>query len=82
MLWRDFLDLFSRSEWLLGPTVKVTTHFRLVWTWKFISTHPNISLHGLTTNFITCTRRQIHDQVKEDEMGTACSMNGGEEECI
>jgi hypothetical protein len=25
---------------------------------------------------------QLNDQVKEDEMGRACSMNGGEEECI
>jgi hypothetical protein len=23
-----------------------------------------------------------NDQVKEDEMGRACSMNGGQEECI
>jgi hypothetical protein len=23
-----------------------------------------------------------NDQVKEDEMGSACSTNGGEEECI
>jgi hypothetical protein len=24
----------------------------------------------------------LYDQVKEDEMGMACSTNGGEEECI
>jgi hypothetical protein len=24
----------------------------------------------------------MNDQVKEDEMGRACSTNGGEEECI
>jgi type IV secretory pathway protease TraF len=33
-------------------------------------------------SFITCTLRQVNDQVKEDEMGRACSKNGGEAEGI
>jgi hypothetical protein len=32
-------------------------------------------------NFITCTLRQ-NDQVKEDEMGRACSTNGEKRKCI
>jgi hypothetical protein len=31
-------------------------------------------------SFITCTL--CHDKVKEYEMGRACGMHGGEEECI
>jgi hypothetical protein len=27
-------------------------------------------------SFITCTLRQVYDEVKEDEMDKACSMNG------
>jgi hypothetical protein len=36
------------------------------------------------SSFITCTLRHIvnNDQVKEDEMGRACSTNGCSGECV
>jgi hypothetical protein len=35
-------------------------------------------------SFITCTLHQVslHDQVKENDVGTAWRTNGGEKECI
>jgi hypothetical protein len=37
----------------------------------------------LRNSLITCDYQyNENDQVKEDEMGRACSTNGGEEECI
>jgi hypothetical protein len=31
--------------------------------------------------FITCSKYNWNDQVKESEMGRACSVNGGEGKC-
>jgi len=35
-------------------------------------------------SFVTCTLYQIYsyDEIKEDEVGTRCSTNGVDEECI
>jgi hypothetical protein len=40
-------------------------------------------LENMNKNAITNVEIiNLNDQVKEDEMGRACSTNGGEEECI
>jgi hypothetical protein len=39
-----------------------------------------IRIQGIHGRLMRTTHEE--DQVKEDEMGRACSTNGGEEECI
>jgi hypothetical protein len=36
----------------------------------------------LLHNFYSSPNIMLNDQLKEDEMGRACSTHGGEEECI